>query len=286
MTERRRVEAVSPFAQAMGYCRALRVGDTIHVSGTAPIMADGGDPPTDGYGQARRCLEIIVAALEELGAGADDVVRTRVFITDPRGHRRDRPRARRGVRRGPAGLGDPCDRGPARPALARRDRGRRNPRLSLASGGAGSTRRAPAAFLRRAAASASAGRPAGASPGTRWLGKSFRPPGRGRGRTCSRSGAQEAAAPMVAGVERAALAASSTSAPIPERTSKPRDLTSQCGTWSPAACSSSPTTIARRRVPSERAAGGSGRRVERRDHGRANPFSDRARSKFDTSHRR
>jgi len=83
MTERRRVEAISPFAQAMGYCRAIRVGDTIHVSGTAPIMADGGDPPTDGYGQARRCLEIIVAALEELGAGANDVVRTRVFITDP-----------------------------------------------------------------------------------------------------------------------------------------------------------------------------------------------------------
>jgi enamine deaminase RidA (YjgF/YER057c/UK114 family) len=83
VTERRRVDAISPFAQAMGYCRAIRVGDTIHVSGTAPIMADGGDPPTDGYGQTRRCLEIIVAALEELGAGAGAVVRTRVFITDP-----------------------------------------------------------------------------------------------------------------------------------------------------------------------------------------------------------
>ena len=81
MTERRRIDAVSPFAQAMGYCRAIRVGDTIHVSGTAPIMADGGDPPTDGYGQARRCLEIIVAALEEAGARPEHVVRTRIFAT-------------------------------------------------------------------------------------------------------------------------------------------------------------------------------------------------------------
>ena len=81
MTERRRVDAVSPFADAMGYSRAIRAGDAIHVSGTAPIMADGGDPPPDGYGQARRCLEIIVAALGELGAGPEQVVRTRVFLT-------------------------------------------------------------------------------------------------------------------------------------------------------------------------------------------------------------
>jgi enamine deaminase RidA (YjgF/YER057c/UK114 family) len=81
MTERTRVDAVSPFAEAMGYCRAIRVGGTIHVSGTAPIMPDGGDPPGDGYGQARRCLDIIVAALAELGAGPEHVVRTRVFLT-------------------------------------------------------------------------------------------------------------------------------------------------------------------------------------------------------------
>ena len=46
-------------------------------------MRDGGDPPPDAYRQARRCLEIIVAALEEAGAGADDVVRTRTFLTSP-----------------------------------------------------------------------------------------------------------------------------------------------------------------------------------------------------------
>jgi enamine deaminase RidA (YjgF/YER057c/UK114 family) len=45
-------------------------------------MADGGDPPTDPYGQAKRCLEIIAAALTEADASLADVVRTRVFLVD------------------------------------------------------------------------------------------------------------------------------------------------------------------------------------------------------------
>jgi enamine deaminase RidA (YjgF/YER057c/UK114 family) len=81
LTERRRVEAVSAFAEAVGYSRAVRVGDRVLVAGTAPVMPGDADPPEDAYGQARRCLEIIVAALEELGATADDVVRTRVYLT-------------------------------------------------------------------------------------------------------------------------------------------------------------------------------------------------------------
>jgi enamine deaminase RidA (YjgF/YER057c/UK114 family) len=51
------------------------------VAGTAPQMPDGADPPTDSYGQAMRCFEIIGAALAETGASFEDVVRTRVFIT-------------------------------------------------------------------------------------------------------------------------------------------------------------------------------------------------------------
>jgi enamine deaminase RidA (YjgF/YER057c/UK114 family) len=81
--ERRLVPADSPFAPTVGYCRAVRVGPHVHVSGTAPIVPDGGEPPSDAYGQARRCLEIIVAALRELGAGPEHVVRTRVYIVDP-----------------------------------------------------------------------------------------------------------------------------------------------------------------------------------------------------------
>jgi len=59
------------------------VGDRVHVSGTAPVMPDGGPPPASAYEQAKRCLEIIVAALAEAGAAPADVVRTRMFITSP-----------------------------------------------------------------------------------------------------------------------------------------------------------------------------------------------------------
>jgi len=81
VNDRRSVPAVSPWASSVGYCRAVRVGNQIHVSGTAPVMPDGAPPPEDAYGQARRCLEIIIAALDELGARPEDVVRTRVYIT-------------------------------------------------------------------------------------------------------------------------------------------------------------------------------------------------------------
>ena len=79
--ERRAVPADSPYAPSVGYSRAVRVGPHIHVSGTAAVMPDGAPPPADAYGQARRCLEIILAALRELDAGPEHVVRTRVFIT-------------------------------------------------------------------------------------------------------------------------------------------------------------------------------------------------------------
>ena len=65
----------------MGICRALRVGDRVLVSGTAPIWPDGSCDP-DAAHQARRCLEIIIAALAEAGARRDQVVRTRIFLTD------------------------------------------------------------------------------------------------------------------------------------------------------------------------------------------------------------
>jgi enamine deaminase RidA (YjgF/YER057c/UK114 family) len=66
----------------MGYCRAVVAGKMVYVSGTAPIMPDGADPPESAYEQTQRCFEIILAALEQAGASAEDVVRTRVFVTD------------------------------------------------------------------------------------------------------------------------------------------------------------------------------------------------------------
>jgi enamine deaminase RidA (YjgF/YER057c/UK114 family) len=66
----------------IGISRAVRVGDQVFVSGTAPIGADG-DPvgPGDASAQARRCLEILSTALVQAGASIEDVVRTRVFLT-------------------------------------------------------------------------------------------------------------------------------------------------------------------------------------------------------------
>lgn len=81
MTERRRISSGSPSEAKVGYCRALRVGDRVLVSGTAPIWPDGHCDPDPGV-QAARCLEIILEALREAGARAEDVVRTRVYLAD------------------------------------------------------------------------------------------------------------------------------------------------------------------------------------------------------------
>jgi enamine deaminase RidA (YjgF/YER057c/UK114 family) len=79
--KRRVVPADSPYVATVGYSRAVRVGPHVHVAGTAPIMPGETDPPTDPYAQAKRCLEIIVSALEDVGAGPEHVVRTRAYLT-------------------------------------------------------------------------------------------------------------------------------------------------------------------------------------------------------------
>jgi len=61
----------------------VRIGDRVEIAGTAPIPPAGEPIDSTAYGQMLRCGEIAVAALEELGATVDDVVRTRMFITDP-----------------------------------------------------------------------------------------------------------------------------------------------------------------------------------------------------------
>jgi enamine deaminase RidA (YjgF/YER057c/UK114 family) len=79
--ERRRISSGSPYEPIVGFSRAVVVGKHVFVGGTAPVMPDGQELPDDPYAQARRCLEIIVAALEEAGARPEDVVRTRIFLT-------------------------------------------------------------------------------------------------------------------------------------------------------------------------------------------------------------
>jgi enamine deaminase RidA (YjgF/YER057c/UK114 family) len=72
-----------PMEARIGFSRAVRWGNVIEVSGTAPTAADGSViAPGDAYAQARACFEIIERALHELGGRLDDVVRTRMFLTN------------------------------------------------------------------------------------------------------------------------------------------------------------------------------------------------------------
>ena len=79
---RRLISSGAAFEDRVGYSRAVRVGDRVWVSGTAPIMPGDADPPPGAYEQAKVCLGIIERALAEAGASMDDVVRTRIYVTD------------------------------------------------------------------------------------------------------------------------------------------------------------------------------------------------------------
>jgi enamine deaminase RidA (YjgF/YER057c/UK114 family) len=78
-----RVFSNAPWEGKVGYCRALRVEGWIFVTGTVAVGEDG-EPwaPGDPEAQTRRCLELVERALKGLGAGLEDVVRTRLFVTD------------------------------------------------------------------------------------------------------------------------------------------------------------------------------------------------------------
>src|SRR5437879_4316202 len=79
--ERRRVSSGSPYEPVIGFSRALRVGDRVLVSGTAPIWPDGAVDP-DHYVQAKRCFEIIGIALTKVGASVEHVVGAVLFVSD------------------------------------------------------------------------------------------------------------------------------------------------------------------------------------------------------------
>ena len=81
--ERRQVRSGSPYEERYGFTRGVRVGDRVEIAGTAPIPAAGDTVAATAFGQMVRCGAIAVAGLEELGATVADVVRTRMFITDP-----------------------------------------------------------------------------------------------------------------------------------------------------------------------------------------------------------
>jgi len=78
-----RVFSGAAWESKVGYCRAVKVGSIIYVSGTAPISSTGAVfAPENAYAQAKRCFEIIQKALQELGTDCSCVVRTRMYVTD------------------------------------------------------------------------------------------------------------------------------------------------------------------------------------------------------------
>lgn len=78
-----RVYSGAPWEEEVGYCRVLKSGNLVFVTGTAPVDPEGEvHAPGDGLAQARRCLDIIRESLAQLGIGMESVVRTRMFTTD------------------------------------------------------------------------------------------------------------------------------------------------------------------------------------------------------------
>ena len=71
------IPGTSPYEPVIGFSRAVRVGQTVHISGTGPVGAELADAAT----QTRHILEIIRATLEKAGARLEDVVRTRMYLT-------------------------------------------------------------------------------------------------------------------------------------------------------------------------------------------------------------
>jgi enamine deaminase RidA (YjgF/YER057c/UK114 family) len=83
MMQRKNISSGSKFEKPIGFSRAVRIGDMIAVSGTAPLLADGSTASKgDVYGQTKRCLEIMQKAIENAGGNLEDVIRTRIMLVD------------------------------------------------------------------------------------------------------------------------------------------------------------------------------------------------------------
>jgi enamine deaminase RidA (YjgF/YER057c/UK114 family) len=80
---RKNITYNQPLEKEIGFSRAVRIGNIIAISGTAPIAKDGSvETPGDVYGQTKRCFEIIKDVIEQAGGNIQDVIRTRMFIRD------------------------------------------------------------------------------------------------------------------------------------------------------------------------------------------------------------
>lgn len=83
MKERKQFSTGARWEPVVGYSRAIRVGDIIEVSGTCAVDENGGPYAIgDAYRQTKKIIEIISKSIESLGGSIEDVVRTRMFVTD------------------------------------------------------------------------------------------------------------------------------------------------------------------------------------------------------------
>lgn len=78
MSQRTNIPGTSPFEPIIGFSRAVRIGNHVHVSGTGPVGADNGDIAQ----QTEKCLNLIATALKNAGASIEHVYRTRMFLTN------------------------------------------------------------------------------------------------------------------------------------------------------------------------------------------------------------
>ncbi len=79
----KRIFTGAPWEKKVGYCRVLKAGDHVYVTGTAPVDKDGKTFASgDGYQQAKKCFEIIQSSLAKLDVPMSKIVRTRMFVTD------------------------------------------------------------------------------------------------------------------------------------------------------------------------------------------------------------
>lgn len=82
MTNRQNFTSGSPWEDIIGYCRAVKVGNTIEIAGTTVAKDAAGNPITTLYGQTKAILEKLKGVLEDADASLENVVRTRMFLTD------------------------------------------------------------------------------------------------------------------------------------------------------------------------------------------------------------
>jgi enamine deaminase RidA (YjgF/YER057c/UK114 family) len=82
MADRINISSKTPWENIVGYSRAVKIGKIIEVSGTAPVKEGKTLFPGNAYEQAKVCINIIEKSLSEAGASLNNVIRTRMFVTD------------------------------------------------------------------------------------------------------------------------------------------------------------------------------------------------------------